>query len=384
MSANSMLESFVSTLKLQRYRIYNQQVDLVNNTGPSGVNPLVINDTSAVSTTATAYTQVKSYSINIPNNDFGRRVINAIRVQIQGYVNAGTGYVEVLINGVAPTMIKTIVGSGNSNSFTNTSSALIFDGIISLSGVASPYTLSIDAYNGTSGDTTYISDVYGYQGLAITSTSATTIDQQETTYPILDEIGLTYVTGYSGLHLIAHACLNTTATSMIVGTDNFTPSGKTSATLQAGAENNSPPNAFWWYLGDNDGNDQIPTGYNGPFTYTVTANVGASGDVLIIGTLRATFNIHTVSFPRGPHMGFLETVMDAYGGAPSISIRTADNQSTWTGYYGQELTLFSISPSGYANNQGGGGWFITDETTYLINTWTGHEIVWHLLVEVLE
>ncbi|MFP3209299.1 MAG: hypothetical protein RXR82_06340 [Nitrososphaeria archaeon] len=49
-------------LKIKRYRIWNQQVDIVNNSATGqGAGPVVVNDTTQVSTTATSLTQVKSY-----------------------------------------------------------------------------------------------------------------------------------------------------------------------------------------------------------------------------------------------------------------------------------------------------------------------------------
>jgi len=372
-------------LKLKRYRIYNQQVDLVNNTvGGSVINPLVVNDTTAVSTTATSYTQVKSYSINIPQNDFGHTVVNAIRVQIYGYVSAGTGNLSVLINGAAPTMLKTIVGSTNTASFTNTSSALVFDGIISLSGISSPYTLSIQADNSTSGDTTYIADVYAFQGLAITSTSATTVDQQETTpsNTILDEIGLSY--SGSGLRLLAYVIRYTTATATITSTDNFTPSGKTAATLSIAAANDSVNSPVWFYEADNDNNDQVPTGYNGSITYTVQSYVGASGDILLIGSLRAWFGFHSLTFPKDPHIGFAETSFDAVNISTSLSVVSNIYTGTWTGLRGGVLNLFSVSTSGYVAGQIANGWFNIDETSYILLGYSGHILFWYFAIEVLE
>ena len=370
-------------LKLKRYRIYNQQVDLINNTA-GGVNPLVINDTTVVNTTATAYTQVKSYNINIPVNDFGRTVVNAVRVQIYGYISAGTGYVEVLINGSAPTVIKSIVGSGNSNNFTNTSSALIFDGIISLLGVSNPYTISIEIYNSTAGNTTYITNVYGYQGLVITSTTPVTIDQQETTNPILDEIGVSY-NNVSGLRIYVHAVRYTTADATINGTDNFTSSGA-SATITISPANDNLANGGQWFLnaGDNNGNDNIPSGYNGSFSYTVVANVGASGDVLIIGSLRAIFMLSRISFPKGPHIGYLITSLDIISGSMNIGLVVSNITGTWTGYHGQEEIIYSNSVSSYTSNQYGQGWLIIDESVNLALSFTNNFILWHLLIEVIE
>ena len=371
-------------LKEMRYRVWNQQVDLVGSTAWSSPNPLAINDTTAASTTATSYTQVKSYSIGIPNNDFGRTVINAIRVQIQGYVSAGTGYVEVLINGAAPTILKTIVGTGNSNSFTNTSSALVFDGIISLLGVSNPYTLSIDAYNSTSGDTTYIADVYGFQGLAITSTTAVTIDQQETTpsNTILDEIGISY-SAASGLNLAAYAIRYTTATATISGVDQFTPSGKTSEELSIPAANDSVNNPQWYYNSVNNSNDSVPTGYNGSYTYTVTANVGASGDIIIIGSLRAWFSPTALFFPKGPHIGFMQATLDIINYVAGIYILMNDYRVPWSGSIGNENTIASFSVSGYTSGESASGWFVADETTQLYASFPGRLIFWQFLIEVI-
>jgi len=369
-------------LKIKRYRIINQQIDIVNNSGNSSVYPVVINDTTAVNTTANAYTQVKSYSISIPNNDFGRRVVNAVRVQIYGYVSAGTGYVEVLINGSAPTMLKTIVGTGNSNSFTNTSSALIFDGIISLpSSLSSPYTLSINAYNGTSGDITYIEDVYGFQGLAITSTTPVTIDQTETTpsNTILDEIGVSYANAGARLIIGINRYTSANATIKIIdqwnGGATYTP-----------ASANDAVNGIEVLTGCNfnlcDYGSAIPTGYNGSMTYTVTANVGASGDILIIGYAYVFFGFENINMPKGAHYGIIEDAYSAYNNT-ELTISGQYTCNSIFGCSGILVTVFSVNTSGWNSNGSSTQFALDEQTTIGVNS-SSQLIHKTLLIEVLE
>jgi len=370
-------------LKIKRYRIYNQQINIVNNSGNGSVNPVVINDTSAVSTTATSLTQVKSYSINIPQNDWGRTVVNAVRVQIYGYVSAGTGNLSVLLNGAAPTMLKSIVGSGNTASFTNTSSALVFDAILSISGLSSPYTLSIQADNSTSGDTTYIADVYGFQGLAITSTTATTIDQQETTpsNTILDEIGLSYQ--YAGLRLITYINRYTTAAANVQATDQW--GGAMSYSLSAA--NDAANTGIWEPSGGFDSgvsSPTIPVGYNGSMTFTATAHVGASGDVIIIGYCFVSFGFHNILFPKGPHYGFIELTYWAwqYGG-----LTISDPQyacGSVSGCWGSMNTIFSVSNSNNWIIGNATGTFAIDEDEILVTSTSSNVIYRELLLVILE
>jgi len=370
-------------LKIKRYRIYNQQIDIVNNSSSSSVGPIVINDTTAVNTTANAYTQVKSYNISIPYNDWGHRVVNAVRVQIYGYVSAGTGYVEVLINGAAPAMLKTIVGTGNSNSFTNTTSALIFDGIISLpSTLSSPYTLSINAYNATAGDTTYIADVYGFQGLAITSTSPITIDQTETTplNTILDEIGLSYQ--LSGAKLIAYVNRYTTANANIQIQDQWNTNQSFSIPAANDAANTGivEPEALLDY------GATIPSGYNGGMTFTASANVGATGDIIIIGYCFVAFGFHIITFPKGPHYGFIEVAYWVWQIAslaiydPQYSTGSITGASGW-GYLN---TIFNVNNSGNWIINNNATPFAIDEDEILMTAASNNVIYRELLLVILE
>ncbi|MFP3209300.1 MAG: hypothetical protein RXR82_06345 [Nitrososphaeria archaeon] len=311
--------------------------------------------------------------------------MNAVRVQIYAHVSGGTGNLSVLINGAAPTIIKSIVGSNNTASFTNTSSALVFDAVLSLSGLSSPYTLSIEADNSTSGDTTYIDDVYAFQGLAITSTSATTVDQEETTpsNTILDEIGVTYYAN-AGAKMIVGVNRYTTATATVAVKDQW--GGGISFSFPAA---NDAANTIT-VLPTNSQSDYgvasptIPAGYNGGMTFTVTANVGASGDIIIIGFCIVAFGFNQITFPRGPHYGFVE----AAGYAWQIgSLLIVDPQQSIPSYigssWGGSATIYTISGSGWLVIQAAQTIAI-DEDEYLQTGNSANVIHRQLLVVILE
>jgi len=370
-------------LKIKRYRIFNHQIDLVNRIDNYYVNQIVINDSTVANTTANTYTQIKSYSISIPNNDFNRRVVNAVRVQIYGYVSAGTGYVEVLINGSAPTIIKSIVGLGNSNSFSNTSNALIFDAILSLSGISSPYTLSINAYNGTSGDNTYIADVYGFQGLAITSTSPQTIDQKEAIGEILDEIGVNYAL-YSGSRILIYANRYTTANATASVSDQW--GGGTSFNIPAGNDSANVGNVYTPNTDYGVSSPNIPTGYNGSMQATASAYVGASGDILLIGYCYVWFQFRLIQFPNGPHYGLIET---SYSIWQSGSLAVQDTNalcgySSPTGCQTFVNTIFNVSNANTWTNNVAAANFGIDEKYELFVGSSYETIFINLFVVVLE
>jgi len=372
-------------LKIKRYRIYHHQIDLVNNTRNANgyVNPIVINDTTSVSTTATSYKQIKSYNINIPKNDFGHTIVNAVRVQIYAYVSAGTGYVEVLLNDSTPTMIKTIVGSGNSNSFTNTSSALVFDGVISLpSTLSSPYTLSINAYNGTSGDTTYISNVYAFQGLAIMSTSAQTIDQQETIGSILDEIGINYKL-WTGAKILLYANRYTTANATVSVSDQW--GGGTSFTISAGNDSANVGNIYTPNEGYGVASPNIPIGYNGSMQATAQAYVGASGDILLIGYCYVWFQFRLIQFPSGPHYGLLEASYSVWQNG-SLSVQDPNAPCGYNNPLNCQINIFifNVSNSNSWINSSVNTNFAIDENFQLFVGNPNATIFINLLIVVLE
>ncbi len=138
---------------------------------------------------------------------------------------------------------KAITGTATGTSFTNTSSALIIDVIISLTANAS-HTITINAYNSTSGDSTTVSTVYGFQGYAITSTTLSEIDSETISNFIIDQIGFSYNSA-SGIHAIAYVNRSTTATATLQFTDNFTPSGQYGVTLDIPSANDSANAGYW-------------------------------------------------------------------------------------------------------------------------------------------
>lgn len=269
-------------LNQKKYRFNNMPyLDIIN----ANKNPVIIDDTTAVTTTATAYTQVKSYSgIGGVKNGYGKYFVNAIRIQVYGYVSAGTGYVQIQVDGATTyTVLKAITGTATGTSFTNTASALLVDAIIELTADAS-HTIAILAYNATSGDSTTIADVYGFQGYAVTATTLTEIDNETIENFILDQIGMAH-TGDNGIHAIAFVNRSTTTTATLQLADNFTSSGAYGVTLTASAGSDGANAGTYLFMGDNNGNESVPTGYNGAWSWSAYGQVGASGDVLLVGNL---------------------------------------------------------------------------------------------------
>lgn len=222
-----------------------------------GIGGYYTNDTTVASTTSGTAVTLKTYTFTSGANT------NYIRIRVYGYVSAGTGNYAIVING-------TSVATGTT---TSTTAALVIEYFGSLTPNTS-YTININAYNSTAGDTTAVSQVSINAGFGLTSTTAVNI--LTVTLGNYDTYTLK-VTGnfvYNiGIRWWAKGNRKTTASASIVS--NLVNE------IQSNQYNPSANN-------DTDNNVilVVRTG-NYATSFTISGNVGATGDVIIITEIYA-------------------------------------------------------------------------------------------------
>jgi len=220
-----------------------------------GIGGYYINDkpSTPYETGNTTATVVAQYTFTSGPNT------NYIRVRVYGYVAGGTGYYAVVING---TNVSGTVST------TSTSNTLLIEYFGSLTPNTS-YTVQITAYNSTANVATYVSQVSINAGFGLTSTTAVNILTitlgTNDTYTLNVNGNFVYQVG---IRWWAKGNRKTTATATI------------SSNLVSEIQSNQyAPTAF----NDNDNNVTLTvrTG-NYATSFTISGNVGASGDVIII------------------------------------------------------------------------------------------------------
>jgi len=221
-----------------------------------GIGGYYTNDTTVATTTSGTAVTLKTYTFTSGPNT------NYIRIRVYGYVSAGTGNYAIVING-------TSVATGTT---TSTTAALVIEYFGSLTPNTS-YTININAYNSTAGDTTAVSQVSINAGFGLTST--TTVNILTITLGTNDTYTL-YANGnfvYNvGIRWWAKGNRKTTTNATIV------------SNLVSEIQGRYSPTA----ADDGDSNVilVVRTG-NYATSFTISGNVGASGDVIIITEIYA-------------------------------------------------------------------------------------------------
>jgi len=224
-----------------------------------GIGGLYKVDTSTASTTSSTRVNLKSYTINANAN------MNKVRVRVYAQLNnAVTSYVIINING-------TDIASGSIS--VSGTSVLVADGIADLTPNASN-TIKIDGYTtDTTGATTLtITKVIIIAGLSLTSTTPTTIltvnlDPNNDVYTLktFNNPNVVYRIGVRW---------------WIAGNRKTTAQASFSSNL-ANEIKSISYNALAGDDGDNNAIIFIATG-DYATSFTISGNVGASGDIIII------------------------------------------------------------------------------------------------------
>ena len=223
-----------------------------NRTVGRGIGGYYTNDTTAASTTSGTAVTLKTYTFTSGANT------NYIRIRVYGYVSAGTGNYAIVING-------TSVATGTT---TSTTAALVIEYFGSLTPNTS-YTININAYNSTAGDTTAVSQVSINAGFGLTSTTAVNI--------------LTVTLGTNDTYT-----LNVTGNFVYkVGIRWWAKGNRkttTNATIQSNLVNEIQSNTYSPTAANDTDNNVFLTLRTGNYatSFTISGNVGASGDVIII------------------------------------------------------------------------------------------------------
>jgi len=227
-----------------------------NRTVGRGIGGYYTNDTTAASTTSGTAVTLKTYTFTSGPNT------NYIRIRVYGYVSAGTGNYAIVING-------TSVATGTT---TSTTAALVIEYFGSLTPNTS-YTININAYNSTAGDTTAVSQVSINAGFGLTSTTSTTI--------------LTITLGTNDtytLKVTGNFVYNVGIRWWAKGNRKTTTAATIQSNLVSEVQGAYSPSA----ADDGDSNVflTLRTG-NYATSFTISGNVGASGDVIIITEIYA-------------------------------------------------------------------------------------------------
>ena len=224
-----------------------------------GIGGYYINDKPATpyETGNTTATVVAQYTFTSGPNT------NYIRVRVYGYVTGGTGYYAVVING---TNVSGTVST------TSTSNTLVIEYFGSLTPNTS-YTVQITAYNSTANVATYVTQVSINAGFGLTSTTSTTI--------------LTITLGTNDTYT-----LNVNGNFVYQVGIRWWAKGNRKTTANATISSNLISEIQGYYSptaaddGDNNVFLTIRTG-NYATSFTISGNVGASGDVIIITEIYA-------------------------------------------------------------------------------------------------
>jgi len=230
-----------------------------NRNTPRGIGGYYINDkpSTPYETGNTTATVVAQYTFTAGAGT------NYIRVRVYGYVAGGTGYYAVVINGT------TVAGPVSTTSTTN---GLLIEYFGSLTPNTS-YTVQITAYNSTSGVATYVSQVSINAGFGLTSTTAVNILTitlgTNDTYTLYANGNFVYDVG---IRWWAKGNRKTTTTATI------------QSNLVSEIQGYYSPSA-----GDDGDNNVILVVRTGNYatSFTISGNVGASGDIIIITEIYA-------------------------------------------------------------------------------------------------
>ena len=225
-----------------------------NRTVGRGIGGYYTNDTTAASTTSGTAVTLKTYTFTSGPNT------NYIRIRVYGYVSAGTGNYAIVING-------TSVATGTT---TSTTAALVIEYFGSLTPNTS-YTININAYNSTAGDTTAVSQVSINAGFGLTSTTSVNILTitlgTNDTYTLNISGNINFEEGEPKIRWWAKGNRKTTTAATIVS--NL--ANEIQGAYSPSANNDTDNNVFL----------TVRTG-NYATSFTISGNVGASGDVIII------------------------------------------------------------------------------------------------------
>jgi len=211
------------------------------------------------STTSTTEVTIKSYTFTSSANT------NYIRVRIWGYVTGANGAeAKLYINNTLESSLQV----------PNTSNGLLIDYIGSIPS-SSSITVNVNGYIITSGVTLYITQVTIIAGFGLTSTTAVNI--------------LTITLGTNDTYT-----LNVTGNFVYTVGIRWWAKGNRKTTTNATIQSNLPNALQGFYVysptanNDGDNNVFIAMG-NGDYatSFTISGNVGASGDIIIITEIYA-------------------------------------------------------------------------------------------------
>jgi len=284
-----------------------------------------VSDTTAVSTTSTARTTAKTYTLNIPSG------ANTIRVIVHG--KSGSGYtITVILNIDGVDVASATIDTGGAT-------VVVLDYVGSIS--PGSHTIRIDYYS-SAADVVSISAVYIATGIGLTSTTPTTIRSFTVTYQLLRSGDIRYS---PGIRVFVWGNRKTTAsltliipeaTGIIVGRNN----------LGAGNDNDKAETILAILTGS------ITLQEGGEFTVSATlrGNVGASGDVVIITRVLARAQLRSEIQYMGEIRVHERGVLEYLGRAILVSVPGGSTDThhivVIRDMFGNRLALVDISASG--------------------------------------
>ena len=277
-----------------------------------GIGGYYTNDTTAATTTSGTAVTLKTYTFTSGPNT------NYIRIRVYGYVSAGTGNYAIVING-------TSVATGTT---TSTTAALVIEYFGSLIPNTS-YTININAYNSVAGDTTAVSQVSINAGFGLTSTTAVNILTvtlgTNDTYTLYANGNFVYTVG---IRWWAKGNRKTTATATIQSNLVSEAQGYYSPSANDDTDNNA-------FL-------TIRTG-NYATSFTISGNVGASGDLIIITEIYAQIVLRSINRDSLSNYGHWELLIKEKG-IMTVTSRyvTIDGSSQFVTFYNISLNPFSL------------------------------------------
>jgi len=311
-----------------------------NRTVGRGIGGYYTNDTTAATTTSGTAVTLKTYTFTSGPNT------NYIRIRVYGYVSAGTGNYAIVING-------TSVATGTT---TSTTATLVIEYFGSLTPNTS-YTININAYNSVAGDTTAVSQVSINAGFGLTSTTAVNI--------------LTITLGTNDTYT-----LNVTGNFVYQVGIRWWAKGNRKTTANATIYSNLVSEAFSYQyqpVANNDtDNNVILTIRTGNYatSFTISGNVGAAGDVIIITEIYAQIVL------RGNNTDSLNTftgweLLIKEKGMMTVTSRhvTIDGSNQFVAYY-------IITKNGYLNPYNSSSGLDVSVTDLIFASNDSPEIAW--------
>jgi len=270
-----------------------------------GIGGYYTNDTTVASTTSGTAVTLKTYTFTSGPNT------NYIRIRVYGYVSAGTGNYAIVING-------TSVATGTT---TSTTATLVIEYFGSLTPNTS-YTININAYNSVAGDTTAVSQVSINAGFGLTSTTAVNI--------------LTVTLGTNDtytLKVTGNFVYNVGIRWWAKGNRKTT----TTATIVSNLVNEIQSNTYAPTANDDTDNNVFLTLRTGNYatSFTISGNVGASGDVIIITEIYAQIVLRAHNSPDSLNTFPAWELIIREKGMITVTSRhvTIDGSSRLAGYY---------------------------------------------------